>query len=107
MIVYLKHKLFINLDTSRRRQSDERNGESWHFISEEDMLSSISKHHFLEYGQHEGSLYGTKLSAVQDVIRDGKIPILDIETPVSLASALFKSMLLYICNCRTIFCFRR
>ncbi|XP_057302623.1 peripheral plasma membrane protein CASK-like [Hydractinia symbiolongicarpus] len=67
--------------TSRRRKSDERNGESWHFISEEDMLSSISKHHFLEYGQHEGSLYGTKLSAVRDVIRDGKIPILDIETP--------------------------
>lgn len=47
------------------------------------MLAQISRHEFLEYGQHEGSLYGTKLSTIRDIVTGGKIPVLDPETPVS------------------------
>lgn len=67
--------------TSRRPSSNETHGESWYFESEAKMLAQISRHEFLEYGQHEGSLYGTKLSTIRDIVTGGKIPVLDPETP--------------------------
>ena len=50
------------------------------------MLKEIASHQYLEYGKHEGHVYGTKLSAVQDLMVNGRVPVLDVETPVSLHS---------------------
>ena len=47
------------------------------------MLKEIATHQYLEYGKHEGHVYGTKLSSVQDLISNGRVPVLDVETPVS------------------------
>ena len=54
------------------------------------MVSDIAKDRYLEYGHHELALYGTKIDVVCDIIKNGKIPILDIETPVSCEKDLYK-----------------
>eukprot|EP00111_Clytia_hemisphaerica_P017853 TCONS_00052805-protein len=67
--------------TSRRQSPNEKHGELWFFETEDRMLKDIGSHQYLEYGKHDGHLYGTKLSSVQDLIKNDRTPVLDIETP--------------------------
>lgn len=48
------------------------------------MQADTSSHRFLEYGTHEGALYGTKLDTIRDVINSGCMAVLDVEPPVFL-----------------------
>lgn len=43
------------------------------------MLMDIRQNKYLEYGSHDGALYGTKLSSITEIVKNGKLPILDIE----------------------------
>ena len=43
------------------------------------MNSAISRGEFLEYGEHEGQLYGTRLSTIRDISGNGIVSILDVE----------------------------
>jgi guanylate kinase len=43
----------------------------------------IKNHEFLEYGEHNGNLYGTKLDSVRAIIDEGRTCILD-SSPQSL-----------------------
>ena len=79
-----------SLDTSRRQLPNEKHGELWFFETEDRMLKDIASHQYLEYGKHDGHLYGTKLSSVQDLIKNDRIPVLDIETPVSIDRSTVK-----------------
>lgn len=49
----------------------EENGKNYWFIEREDMEEEIRKNNFLEYGEHNGHLYGTHLDSVRDVIKQG------------------------------------
>ncbi|XP_049802744.1 protein PALS2 isoform X2 [Schistocerca nitens] len=63
--------------TSRPPRVLEENGKGYWFIDRESMEEDIREHRFLEYGEHNGHLYGTKLDSIRDVIRQGKMCILD------------------------------
>lgn len=52
-------------------------------------MSDISQNRFLEYGRHEGDMYGTKLDTVRDVINSGLMAVLDVEPPVSNCLTIF------------------
>lgn len=39
---------------------------------------------FLEYGEHNGHMYGTSLDSVQDVLDNGKICVIDLEPHVGV-----------------------
>lgn len=41
------------------------------------MEIDIREHRYLEHGEHGGHLYGTKLDSVRDLIRAGKMCVLD------------------------------
>jgi guanylate kinase len=41
------------------------------------METDIREHRFLEHGEHGGHLYGTKLDSVRELIRAGKMCVLD------------------------------
>lgn len=41
------------------------------------MEADIREHRFLEHGEHGGHLYGTKLDSVREMIRAGKMCVLD------------------------------
>lgn len=63
--------------TSRPPRVLEENGRGYWFIDRESMDDDIREHRFLEYGEHNGHLYGTKLDSIRDVIRQGKMCVLD------------------------------
>lgn len=63
--------------------TEEDNGVRYWFVDREDMEWGIKNHEFLEYGDHNGNLYGTKLDSVRAIIDEGKTCILD-SSPQSL-----------------------
>jgi guanylate kinase len=64
----------------------EENGRGYWFIDRETMEEEIRQHKFLEYGEHNGHLYGSKLDSIRDVIRHGKMCVLDCSPAVSIIS---------------------
>lgn len=41
------------------------------------MEDEISKNHFIEHGEHNGNMYGTHLDSIREVIKQGKMCVLD------------------------------
>uniref|UniRef100_A0A3P9BSY1 MAGUK p55 scaffold protein 2b n=3 Tax=Haplochromini TaxID=319058 RepID=A0A3P9BSY1_9CICH len=64
--------------TSRKPKVDERDGQMYSFMSRSEMECDIKNGRFLEHGEYDGNLYGTKISSIHDVIETGKICILDV-----------------------------
>ncbi|XP_063993784.1 protein PALS2 isoform X2 [Diachasmimorpha longicaudata] len=63
--------------TSRPPRVLEENGKSYWFTDLEAMEDDIKQHRYLEHGEHGGHLYGTKLDSVRELIRAGKMCVLD------------------------------
>ncbi|XP_030383341.1 MAGUK p55 subfamily member 6 isoform X2 [Scaptodrosophila lebanonensis] len=63
--------------TSRPKRALEENGISYWFLEREEMEEQIKQNQFLEYGEHNGNLYGTHLQSIKDVINSGRMCILD------------------------------
>lgn len=63
--------------TSRPRREYEENGKTYWFMDRDDMEQDIREHKFLEYGEHNNHLYGTSLDSIRDVIKQGKMCVLD------------------------------
>ncbi|XP_034472317.1 MAGUK p55 subfamily member 6 [Drosophila innubila] len=63
--------------TSRPKRALEENGVSYWFMDREEMDEAIKQNEFLEYGEHNGNLYGTHMQSIKDVINSGRMCILD------------------------------
>lgn len=61
----------------------EEDGKAYHFTTRPAMEADIRTHRYLEYGELNGNLYGTKLDSVLAVIRAGKMCVLDCSPSVS------------------------
>eukprot|EP00794_Sanderia_malayensis_P020603 gene20603-22636_t len=64
--------------TSRPPKLGEMNGKDYFFISQDDFQRDIADHKFVEYGQYEGFYYGTSIEAIQKVINNGKVCVLNL-----------------------------
>ena len=60
-------------------RAEEDSGMRYWFVDREDMEYSIRNHEFLEYGEHDGHIYGTRLSTIKEINREGVVSILDVE----------------------------
>ncbi|CAH1175958.1 unnamed protein product [Phaedon cochleariae] len=69
--------------TTRPQRVLEENGQSYWFTDRESMEEDIKHHKFLEYGEYNGHLYGTHLDSIRDVIKEGRMCVLDC-SPISL-----------------------
>uniref|UniRef100_A0A8I5N3C6 MAGUK p55 subfamily member 4 n=1 Tax=Papio anubis TaxID=9555 RepID=A0A8I5N3C6_PAPAN len=65
--------------TTRTKKSYEMNGREYHYVSKETFESLIYSHRMLEYGEYKGHLYGTSMDAVQTVLDERKICVMDLE----------------------------
>ncbi|KAL5969027.1 Peripheral plasma membrane protein CASK [Taenia solium] len=65
--------------TTRKPEANERNGEHYYFVQEEEMAADIVSREFLEYGQRKNILFGIRLDSVRAVIATGRMPVLDVE----------------------------
>ncbi|XP_053209648.1 MAGUK p55 subfamily member 2-like, partial [Panonychus citri] len=68
--------------TSRPIRENEQDGKVYHFVKREIMEADIGEHKYLEWGQFDGHLYGTKLDSIRAIIRSGKMCILDCNPQV-------------------------
>lgn len=77
---YIVH-LCVITDTTRPPKSSEDN-DNFNFVSEEHMRREIMAHKFIEFGKYQQHLYGIKSESVLDIIRSGKMCILDVHPQV-------------------------
>ena len=65
--------------TTRKPRAGEVDGVSYHFVDQEIMPKLIENDKFLEHATFSGNTYGTSKAAVQSIVEQGKICILDID----------------------------
>uniref|UniRef100_A0AAR2LF09 Membrane protein, palmitoylated 6a (MAGUK p55 subfamily member 6) n=1 Tax=Pygocentrus nattereri TaxID=42514 RepID=A0AAR2LF09_PYGNA len=64
--------------TSRRPREEEKDGQSYCFVSRAEMEADIKAGRYLEHGEYDGNLYGTKIDSIHEVVRTGRTCILDV-----------------------------
>ncbi|XP_071202985.1 MAGUK p55 subfamily member 2-like isoform X1 [Salvelinus alpinus] len=64
--------------TSRKPKVDEKDGQMYSFMTRTEMDMDIKNGRFLEHGEYDGNLYGTKINSIHEVVDAGKICILDV-----------------------------
>ncbi|XP_061110806.1 MAGUK p55 subfamily member 6b [Conger conger] len=64
--------------TSRRPREDERDGQSYQFVTRLEMEMDIKSGRYLEHGEYDGNLYGTKIDSIHEVVNTGRTCILDV-----------------------------
>ncbi|XP_063072623.1 MAGUK p55 subfamily member 2b isoform X1 [Engraulis encrasicolus] len=64
--------------TSRKPKVGEKDGQMYLFMSRSEMETDIKCARFLEHGEYDNNLYGTKINSIHEVIDSGKICILDV-----------------------------
>uniref|UniRef100_A0A3Q2D2H5 MAGUK p55 scaffold protein 4a n=1 Tax=Cyprinodon variegatus TaxID=28743 RepID=A0A3Q2D2H5_CYPVA len=69
--------------TTRPMRDGEQAGREYHFVTKELFEYMVCNHRFVEYGESKGHLYGTSIDAIHDVLKRGRMCIIDVEPPVS------------------------
>lgn len=69
-------------DTSRKPKETEKDGHGYRFVSRGEMEADIKAGRYLEHGEYEGNLYGTKIDSIRAVVEAGKMCILDVNPQV-------------------------
>ncbi|KAG7283529.1 hypothetical protein CRUP_012589 [Coryphaenoides rupestris] len=64
--------------TSRKPRAGERESRMFAFTSRSKMEADVKAGRFLEHGEYDGNLYGTKTAAIHEVVEAGRICILDV-----------------------------
>ncbi|XP_043365104.1 protein PALS2 isoform X4 [Dermochelys coriacea] len=64
--------------TSRKPRDDEKDGQAYRFVSRAEMEADIKAGRYLEHGEYEGNLYGTKIDSILEVVQTGRTCILDV-----------------------------
>ncbi|XP_023681115.1 MAGUK p55 subfamily member 6b isoform X1 [Paramormyrops kingsleyae] len=64
--------------TSRGPRNDERDGHSYRFVTRAEMEADIKTGQYLEHGEYDGNLYGTKIDSIHEVVKTGQTCILDV-----------------------------
>lgn len=70
--------------TTRERRKDEKHGEDYYFLSEQEFDQKIKNQEFLEWEHYSGNRYGTLRSEVDKLVESGYFPLLDIEVKGAL-----------------------
>ena len=72
-------KLSISM-TTRAPRPGEENGREYYFVTREEFLETLRNDGFLEYTEYCGNFYGTPKKQFFQMIENGYVPVLEIET---------------------------
>ncbi|XP_061771800.1 MAGUK p55 subfamily member 6a isoform X1 [Nerophis ophidion] len=64
--------------TSRSPREEERDGQNYCFVARQLMEQDIKDSRYLEHGEYDGNLYGTKIDSIHEVVGAGRTCILDV-----------------------------
>lgn len=71
--------------TTRERRRGEEDGREYHFLSTAAFLAAVERGEFLEHVEYvSGHRYGTLRSELDRIARDGRVPLLELETEGAL-----------------------
>ena len=73
---------YLVVVTSRRPRDDELDGNSYTFVGRPEMEADVRAGRFLEHGEYDGNLYGTKMDSIHEVVDTGRTCILDVNPQV-------------------------
>ncbi|XP_035029658.1 MAGUK p55 subfamily member 4 isoform X2 [Hippoglossus stenolepis] len=65
--------------TTRPIRAGEQTGREYHFVTKELFEYMVCNHRFVEYGEYKAHLYGTSTDAIDDVLKRGRMCIVDVE----------------------------
>ncbi len=68
--------------TSRPIREGEMDGKQYHFVKRDIMEADIADNKYLEYGEFQEHLYGTKLDSIRAIIRSGRMCVVDCNPQV-------------------------
>jgi guanylate kinase len=72
--------------TTRARREGEREGREYYFVSDERFAELVAADAFIEHVDHPwGQRVGTLRSEIERIRRDGRVPLLDLETKGALS----------------------
>lgn len=57
-------------------------GQNYCFVTREEMERDIKESCYLEHGEYDGNLYGTKMDSIHEVVTAGRTCILDVNPQV-------------------------
>jgi len=63
--------------TSRAKREDEVEGREYRFERKESLLRKIRQGELIEWGEHDLQLYGTSFDSIREVMRSGRLCVLD------------------------------
>ncbi|CAK55569.1 unnamed protein product (macronuclear) [Paramecium tetraurelia] len=65
--------------TTRKPRPNEQNGVNYHFVNKDVFEENIKNNEFLEVCEVHGNLYGTAKNQINDIIKQNKIPLIEID----------------------------
>ena len=74
-----KLRLSISM-TTRLPRPGEENGREYYFVTREEFLETLAQDGFLEHTEYCGNFYGTPKKQFFQMIEEGYVPVLEIET---------------------------
>lgn len=72
-------KLSVSM-TTRAPRPGEQNGREYYFVTKEEFLRTLEEDGFLEHAEYCGNYYGTPRKQFFEMIDEGFVPVLEIET---------------------------
>ncbi|KAM9346931.1 MAGUK p55 subfamily member 4-like [Symphorus nematophorus] len=81
--------------TTRPIRAGEQTGREYHFVTKELFEYMVCNHRFVEYGEYKGHLYGTSTDAIDEVLKRGRMCIIDVE-PHSILPLRTKKLKPYV-----------
>uniref|UniRef100_G3VTP0 MAGUK p55 subfamily member 3 n=1 Tax=Sarcophilus harrisii TaxID=9305 RepID=G3VTP0_SARHA len=87
--------------TTRTRKSHEKEGVEYNFVSKQAFEADLHHNKFLEHGEYKENLYGTSLEAIQSVIAQNKVCLVDVEPEAikQLRTPEFKPYIIFVKPC--------
>jgi THO complex subunit 1 len=82
--------------TTRPAREGEVNGQDYHFVTKEQFSVMRDGDEFLEYNEYNGNDYATSRKAVEDIIAQGKVPVVEIDAEVSILTITERGDVNYI-----------
>ena len=77
------------VDTSRPISDGDVYGREYYFVSKREFEAGVDEGQFVEYGEYEKQLFGTKVEAIREVVNSGKVCILNFHPQVCAVSCDF------------------
>ena len=84
--------------TTRQPRPGEEDGKDYHFVSRQRMEDLIATGQFIEHTEFSGNLYGTSRSSVVEVLKGGRVCLLDVSVQgvVALKATNLNPLLIFI-----------